>query len=242
MAQCRARPAITDSVQALTALSDGRIVSGSYDSTIRIWRESDGTWQSVELTGHTNAILALAKLTTVDGSCRYRQQLVGTRPFASGTRGAALGKVSELTGHTQPVYGPHDAGRWSYRQRQWGQHLARLARERALPGKVSQLTGHTNYCPGPHHARRWPYRQRQRRQDRSRLARERRHLAKCRADRPYAACLGPYHAGRWPYRQRQLGRQAFESGAKAAVHGKVSSSPVIAACLGPYHVSRWPYR
>ena len=52
----------TGSVLALSALADGRIVSGSYDNTLRVWREQGGAWSSVELTGHANSVHALTTL------------------------------------------------------------------------------------------------------------------------------------------------------------------------------------
>ena len=39
----------TDSVRALTTLADGRIVSGSGDHTLRVWREQGGAWSSEPL-------------------------------------------------------------------------------------------------------------------------------------------------------------------------------------------------
>jgi WD40 repeat protein len=52
-----------DSVYCLQALPDGRIVSGSYDHTLRIWqRDSSGQWQSEVLQGHWNSAFCLQAL------------------------------------------------------------------------------------------------------------------------------------------------------------------------------------
>ena len=52
----------TNSVGALATLADGRIISGSQDNTLRVWRETNGQWQSVELSGHTRSVYALTTL------------------------------------------------------------------------------------------------------------------------------------------------------------------------------------
>ncbi len=39
----------TDTVIALATLTDGRIVSGGGNNTLRVWREGGGTWHSAEL-------------------------------------------------------------------------------------------------------------------------------------------------------------------------------------------------
>ena len=60
----------TGSVSALTALADGRIVSGR-DNSLQVWREASGQWQCTELTGHTyyvSALITLADSRIVSGS------------------------------------------------------------------------------------------------------------------------------------------------------------------------------
>ena len=52
----------TSVVSALTTLADGRIVSGSHDNSLRVWREQGGAWSSVELSGHTSSVSALTTL------------------------------------------------------------------------------------------------------------------------------------------------------------------------------------
>jgi len=63
----------TSAVFCLRALPDGRIVSGSWDNTLRIWsRDKDDTWSSEVLKGHTDFVLCLQALPDgriVSGSC-----------------------------------------------------------------------------------------------------------------------------------------------------------------------------
>ena len=51
----------TDWVTSLLLLSDGRIVSGSFDSTLRIWNPSSGLCETV-LQGHTREVTSLLLL------------------------------------------------------------------------------------------------------------------------------------------------------------------------------------
>jgi WD40 repeat protein len=52
-----------DWVYCLQALPDGRIVSGSYDKTLRIWsKDSSGRWQSEVLKGHESYVFCLQAL------------------------------------------------------------------------------------------------------------------------------------------------------------------------------------
>ena len=47
-------------VNCLQALPDGRIVSGGYDHTLRVWtRGSDGKWSSEVLSGHARHVTCL---------------------------------------------------------------------------------------------------------------------------------------------------------------------------------------
>ena len=50
-----------DSVYALTTLSNGDLVSGSWDNTIKIWNGNDLSLKKT-LTGHTDAVRALTTL------------------------------------------------------------------------------------------------------------------------------------------------------------------------------------
>ena len=90
----------TDRVECLQALPDGRIVSGSYDNTLRVWaRGADGEWNREVLSGHTGIVWCLQALPDgriVSGS--YDEDLrVWTR--------SAKGKWSSevLSGHTYSV-------------------------------------------------------------------------------------------------------------------------------------------
>ncbi len=51
----------TNAVSTLAVLPDGRLASGSYDSTVRVWRPSTGVCEAV-LKGHTREVRALAVL------------------------------------------------------------------------------------------------------------------------------------------------------------------------------------
>ena len=51
----------TSIVRTLAVLPDGRLASGSYDSTVRVWRLSTGVCEAV-LEGHTRYVLALVVL------------------------------------------------------------------------------------------------------------------------------------------------------------------------------------
>ena len=54
---------VDSGVRCLHVLPDGRIVSGSDDSTLRIWTKgTGGAWSSEELKGHTGNVLCLQAL------------------------------------------------------------------------------------------------------------------------------------------------------------------------------------
>jgi FOG: WD40 repeat len=53
-------------VTSVTELTDGRIASGSYDGTIRIWdlkKEPTDTGYCTILTGHTSFVMSVTELT-----------------------------------------------------------------------------------------------------------------------------------------------------------------------------------
>lgn len=89
----------TVAVSALTALADGRVVSGSDDATLRVWREASGQWQGTELTGHASYVSAL---TTLADSRIVSGSLDKTLRVWSEVNGQW--HSVELSGHTDFVY------------------------------------------------------------------------------------------------------------------------------------------
>ena len=82
-------------VYSVCALSDGRLASGSYDKTIRVWSSGGACLQTLE--GHTDCVTELCALS--DGrlaSCSYDKTI---RVWSSD--GACL---QILEGHTECVY------------------------------------------------------------------------------------------------------------------------------------------
>ena len=52
----------THTVTCLAVLPDGRLASGSYDNTVRVWDVSDGGSCALTQSGHTNYVSSLTVL------------------------------------------------------------------------------------------------------------------------------------------------------------------------------------
>jgi WD40 repeat protein len=86
----------TQTLHALTVLQNGDLVSGSWDSTIKIWNPIDGTLKRT-LNGHTRIVHSLAQLQTGDLASSSDDSTIKIWNLIDGT----LKKT--LNGHTSSV-------------------------------------------------------------------------------------------------------------------------------------------
>eukprot|EP00931_Biecheleriopsis_adriatica_P021005 TRINITY_DN13874_c0_g1_i1.p1 TRINITY_DN13874_c0_g1~~TRINITY_DN13874_c0_g1_i1.p1 ORF type:complete len:483 (-),score=66.52 TRINITY_DN13874_c0_g1_i1:49-1497(-) len=87
----------TDCIEALAALPNGQLASGSIDNTVRIWQLADGSCIRV-LSGHTRPVHALAALPLGQLASSSHDETVRIWKLADGSC------IHTLSGHTGPVY------------------------------------------------------------------------------------------------------------------------------------------